>query len=64
MANNTSQQSLADIAEAFNAFPRGFMTNGRDAHEENERHPISCGSTSIDQRTFLASCKNSNAVSG
>ena len=52
MGNNMSQQSLADITEALNAFPIGFMANERDAHEENERHPISCGSTSIDQRTF------------
>ena len=60
MGNNMSQQSLADITEALSAFPIGFMANERDAHEENERHPISCGSTSIDQRTFFRLWQGSN----
>jgi antitoxin VapB len=30
-------QSLANIMDAFSAFPVGFMIDGRDEHIENER---------------------------
>ena len=32
-----STQSLAQIMDAFSAFPKGFMADGRDTHIEHER---------------------------